>query len=207
MKMKMKMVLGTSLLALATSASAADASKAVATINNISGNVLIEQSGQRIPAKTGMRLQEGDSVFVLDNASIGLAYAGCDSRLEQNTLLTISAASPCAKGDLIGVGATLKDSQIKAMLKKYDAVIEAGGTATEAEAAAISVAEGLGVPTAAATEAAAGLAELSSAAAGVAGGVAGLSAGAIAAITGGLIVVAAAASGGGGGGSSTPVSP
>ena len=206
MKMKIGMLLGTSLFALAASAGATDASKAVATVDNINGNVLIEQAGQRIPAKAGMHLQEGDSVFVLDNASISLAYAGCNSLLEQNTLLTISAASPCAKGDLIGVGATLKDSQIKAMLNKYDAVIEAGGTATEAEAAAISVAEGLGVPTAAATEAAAGLAELSSAAVGVAGGVAGLSAGAIAAITGGLIVVAAAA-GGGGGGSSTPVSP
>ena len=97
-------VMGSSLLLFASIATAVNAPKTVATIGEVSGSVLIEHADQRTAAEKGMSLVEGDTIFVLEKATIDLAYAECNAVLEQNTLLTISATSPCATGMQMGVG-------------------------------------------------------------------------------------------------------
>ncbi len=100
-----KLLVGSSLLLASSIVAAVEAPASIATVGKVSGNVLIEHADKRIAAKEGMPLVEGDTVFVLEKATVALAYAACNTVLDQNTLLTISADAPCATGMQIGVGA------------------------------------------------------------------------------------------------------
>lgn len=144
------------LLLLAPSlVTATESTKSIATISNVEGSVLIEHNDERVQAESGMSLHEGDTIFVLEKATADLAYASCNTTLDQNTLLTISEAAPCASGDTIGVGVVnLTAEQAQALSDAYNTAAGAtNATAASIEAAVSSAATNLGLSTALAAEA------------------------------------------------------
>lgn len=105
----MKISIITAGLLLASSASfAAQDTAAVAKVLSVKGKALIENAqGVRKPAQANMTLSEGSSLIVLDKAQVSLKYADskCTVSHKANTLVSVSAATQCAPGQDMSVGA------------------------------------------------------------------------------------------------------
>lgn len=80
----------------------------VAKIEKLNGSALVERNGQRIQAKSGMNLLEGDRLMTLEKTAAQLKYlkSRCGMIHNQNTLVRLSVATQCAKGQVFGVGAS-----------------------------------------------------------------------------------------------------
>jgi len=88
-------------LALATSAGPALAdgptTVPVASIAAVGGQVLLAQGADVAPAAAGAALYPGDRVMTLDGAEALIAFeAGCQRRLDGDSLLTIGERPDCA---------------------------------------------------------------------------------------------------------------
>lgn len=103
-----KTILTTAVASLMLTAfSATAAVKSVATIEKLQGSAVVERAGQRMVAKPGMVLQEGDKVITLEKADAQLRYVKSKCRMlhRQNTIVSLSEATQCARGTVYGVGA------------------------------------------------------------------------------------------------------
>jgi len=86
------------LLLCSTSAVAIESA---ATVNAITGSVLVNQGKQFVPVQSGQALAVGDRVMVMQDSGAALRFNdGCDVRLEGGTIVTVPAVSTCAGGAL-----------------------------------------------------------------------------------------------------------
>jgi len=88
-------------LALLLFSSHASAIESAATVNAITGNVMVNQGKQFVPVQSGQGLVAGDRVMVMQDSGAALRFNdGCDVRLEGGTIITVPAVSTCAGGAL-----------------------------------------------------------------------------------------------------------
>lgn len=95
-----KSMFKTGLIAIAFCASTAHAqSSAVTTgtINDVTGNVLVERGGEFFRAESGSTgLAVGDRVVTVEGSSANINFAGCDLALPDDSSVLILAAPSCA---------------------------------------------------------------------------------------------------------------
>lgn len=97
-------LLATALTAVAATAFAGNAGTAVpvASIAAVGGQVLLAQGADVAPAAAGAALYPGDRLMTLDGAEALIAFeAGCQRRLEGDSLLTIGDRADCAEPHLV----------------------------------------------------------------------------------------------------------
>lgn len=89
-------------LALSGSLAIADGEHAapvspVANIASVDGQVLLAQGADVAPAAAGAALYPGDRLMTLDDAAVLIAFeAGCQRRLDGDSMLTIGERADCA---------------------------------------------------------------------------------------------------------------
>lgn len=89
--------LAVAVCAASTGAIAADPAVAIASLDDISGKILINKGKGFVSAKPGMEVRPGDRVIALDNASARIVYRnGCVTSLRENSLLAMDG-SGCDK--------------------------------------------------------------------------------------------------------------
>ena len=77
------------------------ANEPTATVNAITGSVMVNQGKQFVPVQSGQALVAGDRVMVMQDAGAALRFNdGCDVRLEGGTIVTVPTMSTCAGGQL-----------------------------------------------------------------------------------------------------------
>lgn len=87
--------------ALLLFSTAAAAIEPAATVNAITGSVLVNQGKQFVPVQSGQALVAGDRVMVMQDSGAALRFTdGCDVRLEGGTIVTVPTMSTCAGGAL-----------------------------------------------------------------------------------------------------------
>lgn len=97
-------MLATALLVASSSLMAAP----VATLESVQGNVVVERSGEMLPASTGFQLQQGDSVRALENGTATVSFGNCNVPMTNSTMFSVDAAQQCAAGAQdIGTGAVV----------------------------------------------------------------------------------------------------
>ena len=81
--------------------SAVNANEPAATVNAITGSVMVNQGKQFVPVQAGQKLAAGDRVMVMQDAGAALRFKdGCDVRLQGGTIVSVPAMSTCAGGRL-----------------------------------------------------------------------------------------------------------
>ncbi len=103
---KMLLTLASALL-MSNVAISAEQPATIATVTSVQGTAVVARGDNGVAVKPGMSLHEGDKVAVLENSSVKLSYADCSISHQQNTVLDISAAAPCAQGTEYGTGVPL----------------------------------------------------------------------------------------------------
>jgi len=87
--------------ALLLCSTAAAAIEPTATVNAITGSVLVNQGKQFVPVQSGQALVAGDRVMVMQDSGAALRFTdGCDVRLEGGTIVTVPTMSTCVGGQL-----------------------------------------------------------------------------------------------------------
>jgi len=95
-------MLATALLVASSSLMAAP----VATLESVQGSVVVERSGEMLPASTGFQLQQGDSVRALENGTATVSFGNCNVPMTNSTMFSVDAAQQCsAEAQQIGTGA------------------------------------------------------------------------------------------------------
>lgn len=127
--MKKKLLTGSFVFLSCFSASAltqADNIK-LASLDQISGKVLVNKGKGFVTAKSGMPLSDNDRVITLNDSSATVVYSdGCVASLKSNNLLTLDKGLTCSK-------AAVTTQRVEQPLR-YAAAI--GGTATDVPATA-----------------------------------------------------------------------
>jgi len=88
---------GVGLLALITVSGHCLADSGAIAISQVKGKVLVNSGNGYAAARTGMPVNEGDSVMVgvAGSATVVYAESGCELALKPASLTTISALNPC----------------------------------------------------------------------------------------------------------------
>lgn len=121
MRMKALPTLLVAAMFAASSVSASEATAPEALLTNIDGTVLINQGERFVNVHEATALVSGDRVLVMTGGSAGLVWAdGCEMPLVAETMLSISAQSPC-------MGQTAEVTQLGPMIAQ--AVADSGMSA------------------------------------------------------------------------------
>lgn len=70
----------------------------VARVGAVSGSVMISQNGRLAPASAGSVLRPGDRVMAANGKASVVYGDGCNVAITARSMVTVSAASPCAGG-------------------------------------------------------------------------------------------------------------
>lgn len=99
--MRYLFLLLTSTVAITTASHAAKAPD-VASLNAVSGSVLVNagEGFVAVPEGQPLALKAGDKIFVRDNSTATVAFADCAVALTEPTLFTVTAEAPCLNGSL-----------------------------------------------------------------------------------------------------------
>ena len=109
----------------ASSVSASEATTPEAMLTGVEGTVLVNQGERFVNVHEATALKAGDRVLLMSGASAGLAWAdGCEMPLVAESMLSISAQSPC-------VGQAAEVTQVGPMLAQ--AVADSGMAAEAAD--------------------------------------------------------------------------
>ena len=82
---------------LASVAMAQDAAAPLATVQSVSGNVLVSTADGYQPVTANMPLKAGDRLMVLEGGAVSLTYqGGCIDVVNTTSVYTVPVASPCA---------------------------------------------------------------------------------------------------------------
>ena len=83
-------------LALLTTSAYADS---VATLDEMSGDVKINQGSQFVEARLGQEVNARDRIMAMERADASIRYHdGCELDIHAGTLVTVPATSPCKGG-------------------------------------------------------------------------------------------------------------
>ena len=84
-------------VAFAFAAASAIAAEPNATLNNVNGNVSVNQGKEFVPAQAGMQLKPGDRVMVPEKGSATITFDdACRMDLGESKIITVPAKSVCA---------------------------------------------------------------------------------------------------------------
>jgi hypothetical protein len=88
--------------ALALSAFApAFAASPVATLDLVSGKVMLSQGDGFVAAEAGLSLQPGDRIMVGEGAQADIAFGGCAVTVAAQSLFVVPEEAPCKKGETL----------------------------------------------------------------------------------------------------------
>ncbi len=80
----------------------------IASVDDVVGEVLINQGEDYVAPADGLRLREGDQVLTKDNSSVVVRYDDdCDVKVEENTIYTVDEPDDCAAILAVGSGSGL----------------------------------------------------------------------------------------------------
>lgn len=83
-------------LSLASVAMAQDAAAPLATVQSVSGNVLISTADGFQPLTADMPLKAGDRLMIVEGGSVTLTYqGGCTDVVNTASVYTVPVATPC----------------------------------------------------------------------------------------------------------------
>lgn len=109
MKKTLTLVISFLFISVLNVASANADTSVIATISQLKGAAIIDRKGDRLPASKGMKLLEGDKLYVLEGATANVTYpdAQCATPMSQNMIIDVTAKNLCAKPEALGTGALL----------------------------------------------------------------------------------------------------
>lgn len=68
----------------------------LASVPSVSGTVVVERNGQKLPVTPGFQLQAGDSIMSLENGSATVSFGSCQVALNANQLFSVDPTQKCA---------------------------------------------------------------------------------------------------------------
>lgn len=78
----------------------------VASVDDVVGEVLVNQGADYVAPADGLRLREGDQVLTKADSSVIVRYDDdCDVKVEENTVYTVDEPEDCAAVMALGEGA------------------------------------------------------------------------------------------------------
>lgn len=106
----MKAILAAALTLLFAGAAIAQDEKEdpIASVDDVVGEVLVNQGEDYVAPADGLRLREGDQILTKDNSSVVVRYDDdCDVKVEENTVYTVDEPDDCAAVIALGEGAAV----------------------------------------------------------------------------------------------------
>lgn len=77
----------------------------VASVDDVVGEVLVNQGEDYVAPAEGLRLREGDQVLTKSNSTVVVRYDDdCDVKVEENTIYTVDEPEDCAAIVALGEG-------------------------------------------------------------------------------------------------------
>lgn len=112
--------------ALLLSAGASQAAP-LASMPSVTGSVVVERNGQKLPATPGLQLQANDSIMSLEGGSAVVSFGTCQVELSANTLFTVDSVQNCS-APLQQIGTGLETGSTGASISAGLAPVVAIGT-------------------------------------------------------------------------------
>jgi hypothetical protein len=96
----MKRIISSALICLFASASVVSAAQSVATVQDVSGKVLVNKGKGFAPVAGSVQLNAGDRILVGEDSFATISYAECAVSLAKPTVFTVAKAAPCVAGQV-----------------------------------------------------------------------------------------------------------